>query len=49
MRFEDDDSLVKVVKQWLRYAGPNFYLADIQALVSRWLKAVERDGTYVEK
>ncbi|PSN48095.1 hypothetical protein C0J52_13259 [Blattella germanica] len=46
---QDDDSLVNAAKLWLRRAGPDFYLAGIQALVPRWRKAVERDEDYVEK
>jgi hypothetical protein len=48
-RFEDDDALITATKQWLRCAGPEFHRVDIQALVPRWRKAVERDGDYVEK
>ena len=50
-KFQDDDSLVNAAKLWLRRAGPDFYRAgtSIQALVTRWRKAVERDGDYVEK
>jgi hypothetical protein len=48
-RCEDDGVIITATKQWLRCAGPEFYRAGIQALVSRWHKAVERGGDYVEK
>jgi hypothetical protein len=40
-RFEDDDVLITTTKRWLRRAGPEFYRAAIQALASRWRKAVK--------
>lgn len=47
--FEDDDSLLNAAKQWLKRADPDFYDADIQAIVQRWRKVVERDVDYEEK
>jgi hypothetical protein len=48
-RQEDDDALTADIKLWFRIAGPEFHRAVIQALVPRWLKAVERDEDYVRK
>lgn len=49
IHFPDDESLVTAAKQWLKAAGEEFYRAGIQALVSRWRKAVELNGDYIEK
>jgi hypothetical protein len=37
------------VKKWLRVQNSNWYKKGIDALVSRWRKAAEVDGDYVEK
>jgi hypothetical protein len=37
------------VKKWLRVQDSDCYRTGIHVLVSRWRKAVEVDGDYVEK
>ena len=46
---EDDDEVIDAVKTWLRRQSTDFYRQGFHALVSRWRKAVEREGDYVEK
>jgi hypothetical protein len=48
-RFEDDESVIRAVRTWLREQETSWYREGMQALVSRWRKAVDGDGDYVEK
>ena len=48
-RFEDDKSLIHAVRTWLREQETSSYRDSIHALISRWHKAVDVDGNYVEK
>ena len=48
-RFEDDESVIRAVSTWLREQETSWYRGGIHALVSRWRKAVDVDGDYVEK
>jgi len=48
-RFEDDDSVIRAVRTWLRKQETSWYREGRHALVSRWHKAVDVDGDYVEK
>jgi histone-lysine N-methyltransferase SETMAR len=47
--FEDDNSVIKEVRKWLRRQYKSWYRQGIYALVPRWRKAVQIDGDYVEK
>jgi 23S rRNA maturation mini-RNase III len=48
-RFEDDESVIRAVRTWLREQETSWYREGRHALVSRWHKAVNVDGDYVEK
>ena len=48
-RYTTDKEVKTAVKKWLRGQNAEFYEAGIQALLRRWIVAVERDGDYVEK
>jgi histone-lysine N-methyltransferase SETMAR len=48
-RFGSDDEATEEVKKGLRVQDSDLYKTGIHALVSRWRKAVEVDGDYVEK
>ena len=48
-RFEDDESVILAVRTWLREQERSSYREGMHALVSRWRKAVDVDGDYVEK
>jgi len=47
--FEDDESVIRAVRTWLREQETSRYREGMHALVSRWRKAVDIDGDYVEK
>ena len=47
--FEDDESVIRAVRTWLREQETSWYREGMHALVSRWRKAVDIDGDYVEK
>jgi hypothetical protein len=48
-RFEDDDSVIHAVRTWLFEQQTSWYREGMYALVSRWRRAVDVDGDYVEK
>jgi hypothetical protein len=48
-KFEDDDEVISEVKTWLRQRPAEWYSEDIQALTSRWRKAIDSEEDYVEK
>jgi len=48
-RFEDDESVIHAVRKWLRKQETSWYREGMHALVSRWRKAIDVDGDYVEK
>ena len=48
-RFEDDERVIRAVRTWLREQETSWYREGRHALVSRWRKAVDVDGDYVEK
>ena len=48
-RFEDGDSVSRAVRTWLHEQETSWYREGMHALVSRWRKAVDVDGDYVEK
>jgi hypothetical protein len=48
-RFEDDESVIRAVRTWLREQDTSWYSEGMHALVSRWRKAIDIDGYYVEK
>ena len=48
-RFEDDESVIHAVRTWLREQETSWYREGMHALVSRWRKAIDVDGDYVEK
>ena len=48
-RFEDDKSVIRAVRTWLREQETSWYREGRHALVWRWRKAVNVDGEYVAK
>ena len=48
-RSEDDESVIRAVRTWLREQEMSWYREGLHALISRWHKAVDLDGDYVEK
>jgi len=48
-RFEDDESVIRAVRTWLREQETSWYREGTHALVSRLRKAIDLDGDYVEK
>jgi len=48
-RFEDDESMSRAVRTWLREQEMSCYREGMHALVSRWRKDIYVDGDYVEK
>jgi histone-lysine N-methyltransferase SETMAR len=48
-RFGDDESVIRAVRNWLREQETSWYREGMHALVSRWRKAINVDGDYVEK
>jgi histone-lysine N-methyltransferase SETMAR len=48
-RFEDDEEVITEVKRWLRQRPAECYREGTQALASRWRKAKDLEGDYVEK
>jgi hypothetical protein len=48
-RFEDDEEVITDVKRWLQQRPAEWYRESIQALASRWRKAKNLEGDYVEK
>jgi hypothetical protein len=48
-RFEDDESVIRAVRTWLREQETSWYREGMHAFNSRWRKAVDLDGDYVEK
>ena len=48
-RFEDDESVIRAVRTWLREQETSWYRDGMHSLVSRWRKAVDLDGDYAEK
>ena len=47
--FEDNERVIRAVRTWLREQETSWYREVMRALVSRWRKAVDVDGEYVEK
>jgi hypothetical protein len=48
-RFEDDEEVITEVKRWFRQRPAECYREGTQALASRWRKAKDLEGDYVEK
>jgi histone-lysine N-methyltransferase SETMAR len=48
-KFVDDEDVISEVKRWLRQRLTEWYHEGIQALTSRWPKAIDLEGDYVEK
>ena len=48
-RFEDDESVIRAVRTWLREQETSWYREGMHVLVSHWCKAVDVHGDYVEK
>jgi hypothetical protein len=48
-KFENDEKGISEVKRWLRQRPAEWYREGIQALTSRWRKAVDSEGDCVEK
>ena len=47
-RFEDDEGVIRAVRTWQFEQETSWYREGMRALVSRWHKAVDLDGDYVE-
>jgi hypothetical protein len=48
-KFDDDEEVISEVKRWLRQRHAELYREGIQAVTSRWRKAIDSEGYYVEK
>jgi hypothetical protein len=48
-RFEDDESVIHAVRTWLSEQEMSWFREGMYALISRWHKAVDIHGDYVEK
>jgi hypothetical protein len=48
-KFEDNEGVISEVKRWLRQRPAEWYHEGMQALTSRWHKAIDLEGRYVEK
>jgi hypothetical protein len=48
-KFEDDEEVISEVKRWLQWRPVEWYHEGIQAVTSRWCKAIDLEGDYVEK
>jgi hypothetical protein len=49
LRLEDDESVIRAVRTLLREQETSWYMESMHALLSRWRKAVDLNGDYVEK
>jgi hypothetical protein len=49
VKFKTDDDVISAARTWQHEQDNEWYQQDIHALVSRWRKAVEMDGDFVEK
>jgi hypothetical protein len=48
-KFEDNEGVISEVKRWLQQRPAEWYREGMQALTSRWHKATDLEGHYVEK
>jgi hypothetical protein len=48
-KFGDNEEVIYKVKRWLRQRPAEWYREGIQALTSRWHKAINTEGDYVGK
>jgi histone-lysine N-methyltransferase SETMAR len=48
-KFEDDEEVISEVKRWLQQRLAEWHDEGIQALTSRWRRAIDSEGDYVEK
>jgi hypothetical protein len=48
-RFEDDEEVITEVMRWLRQRPAEWYREGTQTLASRWRKAKDLEGDFVEK
>jgi hypothetical protein len=48
LRLQDDESVIRAVRTWLREQETSCYREGMHALVSRWCTAVDVDRDYVE-
>jgi hypothetical protein len=48
-KFEDDEEVISEVKRWLRQRRAEWYREGVQAVTSRWRKAINSEEHYVEK
>ena len=49
IRFEDDESVISAVRTCLHEQETSWNREGMHALVSRWRKAIDVDGDFVEK
>ena len=49
MKFESDNEVKSIVRDWLRHQFKDFYAEEIRKLVKRWDKFQTMLGNYVEK
>lgn len=48
-KFEDNKAIKKVVHEWLRQQGKEFFTTGIRKLVEQWDKCLNVGGNYIEK
>jgi hypothetical protein len=49
LRLQGTESVIRAVRTWLREQETSWYREGMHALVSRWRKATDVDGDYVER
>jgi hypothetical protein len=47
-RFEDEGSVIRAVRTWVRKQETGWYREGMHTLVWRWREAIDVDGEYVE-
>ena len=47
--FEDDESVIRTERTWLREQETSWFREGMHALVSRWRRAVDVEGDHVGK
>jgi histone-lysine N-methyltransferase SETMAR len=48
-KFEYDEEVISEVKRWLRQRPAELYREGIQAVTSRWRKAINSEGDNIQK
>jgi hypothetical protein len=49
LRLQEVESVIHAIRTWVGEQETNWYREGMHTLVSRWCKAIDVDGEYVEK